>query len=61
MTSKPLTENLVVFAHLNPEGFVPAGLLHMTEATTRFLGAALWNASSNNKSDSNWTATRDVD
>ncbi|WP_341715007.1 hypothetical protein [Limnobacter sp.] len=39
MTSKANTENLVVFAHLNPEGFVPAGLLSMTEAATQLLGS----------------------
>lgn len=39
MTSRANTENLVVFAHLNPEGFVPAGLLSMTEAATQLLGS----------------------
>lgn len=39
MTSKPHTVNLVVFAHLNPEGFVPAGRLNMTEAATQLLAS----------------------
>ncbi|WP_341237988.1 HipA domain-containing protein [uncultured Limnobacter sp.] len=39
MTSKANIENLVVFAHLNPEGFVPAGLLTMTETATQLLGS----------------------
>lgn len=39
MTSKPKTEALAVFAHLNPEGFVPAGLLHLTEAGSHLLAS----------------------
>jgi len=39
MTSKANIESLVVFAHLNPEGFVPAGLLTMPEAATQLLGS----------------------
>lgn len=39
MTSKPDRKELVVFAHIKPEGFVPAGLLTMTELGTELLGS----------------------
>ena len=39
MTSKPHTQTLAVFAYLNPEEFVPAGLLTMTETATQLLGS----------------------
>lgn len=39
MTSKPHTQTLAVFSHLDPDGFVPAGLLTITEAATQLLGS----------------------